>query len=86
MLRNFHKQNPNISHREIARRIGAQDSNYSTWVAGTRKVPSRFCFPLYYATGGYVTPHSLRPDIFPYGTKVDVDVNKTLQQAAESGI
>ena len=48
---------------ELARRIGVKPMTVSQWKV--RGVPPNRVLPIEKATGGQVTRHDLRPDIYP---------------------
>lgn len=55
-----------VGTAEAARRFGAVESGVRHWVGGQRPVPPDRVIPIAEATGWEVTPHELRPDLYPY--------------------
>ena len=52
------------SGAELGRRIGVERQTISSWLArGT--VPPEMVLPIVFAVNGSVTPHDLRPDLYP---------------------
>lgn len=50
----------------LARMIGVKQGHVWKWLHKTRAgVPGEQVLPIYHATQGAVTPHELRPDIYP---------------------
>lgn len=54
------------SQVKLAKAVGVRQGTVSKWVSRTRGVPERYVFAVETATGGKITRHELRPDIFPY--------------------
>lgn len=48
----------------LASAIGVHKVVVNQWVRGMRPIPARWCIPIETATGGEVTRHDLRPDVF----------------------
>lgn len=51
-----------------AKEIGKAQSSVSEALAHGKRVPAEWCIPLERATGGKVSRHQLRPDIYPRET------------------
>lgn len=51
-------------HVPLAKSLGIHPSLVSQWVTGRLNVAPRHCLPIESLTGGAVTRHDLRPDIF----------------------
>ena len=51
------------TQRELAARIGVQPQSITHWI--NSGVPAKRVLSIYQATRGAVTPHELRPDIYP---------------------
>jgi DNA-binding transcriptional regulator YdaS (Cro superfamily) len=49
-----------------ARKIGAVESGVRHWVGGVRPVPANRVLTISAASGWVVTPHEIRPDLYPY--------------------
>jgi DNA-binding transcriptional regulator YdaS (Cro superfamily) len=49
---------------ELATRISVTPQAVNQWVSGLRPVPAKHCIAIETATGGQVTRHDLRPDVF----------------------
>jgi DNA-binding transcriptional regulator YdaS (Cro superfamily) len=53
------------SQSALARALGINQQNVSYWLhEGKGKVPAEYCTGIERATGGKVTRHDLRPDLF----------------------
>lgn len=52
------------SQAELARRIGKKQAHVWNWLHRDNEVPAEAAIPIETATGGKVTRHDLRPDIF----------------------
>jgi len=52
------------SQSALSQFLGVHPAFVSQWATGRRPVPGRWCIPIEQATGGAVTRHDLRPDIF----------------------
>lgn len=63
----------------MADAIGIKQQTVSEVIRGGGAAPAKWCIPLEVATGGQVTRHQLRPDLYP--VESDASANKT--QAAE---
>lgn len=50
--------------RELAEALGVHPSLVSQWANGRRPVAAIHAIPIETATGGQVTRHDLRPDVF----------------------
>lgn len=48
----------------LARLVGVQQPHVHKWVRSQR-IPAERVLPIYRATRGAVTPHQMRPDIYP---------------------
>ena len=53
------------TQRKLAEILGVPPSFVSQWVSGYRKVPPVHCQRIEEVSGGRVTCHQLRPDIYP---------------------
>lgn len=54
-----------LSQSALARALGIKQQNVSYWLHdGKGKVPAEYCAKIARATGGKVTRHDLRPDLF----------------------
>lgn len=53
-----------LTQAELARRIGKRPGHVWAWINRDRRIPAEMCKPIESATGGLVTRHELRPDIF----------------------
>lgn len=51
-------------HKQLAENIGVSQSLAWQWVNGRRPVAAHHCLPIETATGGSVSRHQLRPDVF----------------------
>jgi len=54
------------SQSALAERIGKKQSHVWSWMNRDRKCPSAMAIPVASAVGYRVTPHELRPDIYPH--------------------
>lgn len=61
---------------ELARRIGAKQPRVSNWLC-RGSVPAEMALPICRATAGAVTPHDLRPDLYPDPDWLPADVLDT---------
>jgi len=53
------------SQSALARSLGLKQAHIWNWLnKGGRRVPAEYCQAIEEATGGQVTRHDLRPDIF----------------------
>lgn len=52
----------------LARLIQVQQANVWNWLHRDKKVPGEYVLPISRAVGFKVTPHELRPDIYPNPT------------------
>jgi DNA-binding transcriptional regulator YdaS (Cro superfamily) len=52
------------SQSELARRIRVKQQNVWSWLNKSKRVPAEACKAIEDATGGQVTCHELRPDVF----------------------
>lgn len=53
------------SQAELARRIGKKQAHIWNWLNRDKAVPAEAVLPIEEATGGKVTRHELRPDLYP---------------------
>ena len=53
-----------LSQKALAEAIGVFPQALHQWVSGKRPVPAKHCIAIEIATGGAVTRHDLRPDVF----------------------
>ncbi|MDH3232223.1 MAG: helix-turn-helix domain-containing protein [Alphaproteobacteria bacterium] len=54
------------SQSELARKIGSTQQMVSFWLKKSKSgTPAQFCLAIEKATGGEVTCHDLRPDVYP---------------------
>lgn len=51
------------SQVKLALKLGVNPMTVSQWKR--RGIPGKRVIPIYRATGGMVTPHELRPDLYP---------------------
>lgn len=49
----------------VARLVGVSPQAVSEIVRRGRRVPAEWCLPIQSATGGSVSAHDLRPDLYP---------------------
>ncbi|MFZ2982004.1 MAG: YdaS family helix-turn-helix protein [Sphingobium sp.] len=54
----------NTSQEEFAQVIGVTQGRVSHWVNGSQ-IPGERVIPIESATGGLVTRHEMRPDLYP---------------------
>lgn len=55
---------------ELARKCGASQQQISYWLHKAKKrVPAEYVIPIERATGGRVSRHELRPDLYPEETE-----------------
>jgi len=66
----------------LASAIGVHKVVVNQWVRGQRPIPARWCIPIEAATGGEVTRHDLRPDVFGAPPPASAAPNAADQQAA----
>lgn len=52
---------------ELARISGLKQPSISRQMSRGKKVPAEWCLPIEQATGGKISRHDLRPDIYPPG-------------------
>lgn len=50
---------------EIAAEVGVTQGYVSHWCNNRSPIPAEKVLPLFWATGGRVSPHEMRPDIYP---------------------
>lgn len=55
----------NTSQEEFAKAIGVTQGLVSHWVTGRTRIPAERVLTIEQATGGLVTRHELRPDLYP---------------------
>ena len=60
------------SQSGLAKAIQAPPALVWQWVHGRRPIAAKWCVPIETATGGQVTRHDLRPDIFGAGPGQEV--------------
>lgn len=53
------------TQRRLAEILGVPPSFVSQWISGYRKIPPTHCLRIEELSGGQVTCHELRPDIYP---------------------
>jgi DNA-binding transcriptional regulator YdaS (Cro superfamily) len=53
------------TQQELARELHCTQGLVSHWVTGRQQVSPEFVLPLARATGWQLTPHQLRPDLYP---------------------
>jgi DNA-binding transcriptional regulator YdaS (Cro superfamily) len=53
------------SQTELARMIKKRQSNIASWLHRDKKVPAEAVIPIAEALNYEVTPHQLRPDVYP---------------------
>jgi DNA-binding transcriptional regulator YdaS (Cro superfamily) len=53
------------SQAAVARIVGVTPQAVSEILRRGRRVPAEWCLPLEQASGGAVTRHALRPDLYP---------------------
>lgn len=63
-----------------AKEIGKSQSSVSEMLSQGKRVPAEWCIPLEKATGGKITRHELRPDLYPLD---DVGPSGSPLEAAE---
>jgi len=56
-----------LSQEDLAERLGVSPGLISHYETGARPVPAERVRDIVVATGGVVTPHDLRPDLYPEG-------------------
>jgi DNA-binding transcriptional regulator YdaS (Cro superfamily) len=54
------------SQTELAKAIGVSQTMVSSWVLDKKRVASERVFSICLATSWQVTPHELRPDLYPH--------------------
>lgn len=54
------------SQSELARLLSVNQANVWNWLNRDKNVPSEFVLPIAKALNFKVTPHELRPDIYPH--------------------
>ncbi|MDE2103498.1 MAG: helix-turn-helix domain-containing protein [Patescibacteria group bacterium] len=54
------------SQSELARRCHVGQPTVWKWLNRAKRVPAEFVLPIERATGGKVSRHDLRPDIYPH--------------------
>lgn len=64
-LHEYLNQLPSGGRARFARTIGVSHAYLYQMTAGIRQVPAVRVLPIVRATNGEVTPHDLRPDIYP---------------------
>ena len=53
------------SQSELARSLGVTQGTISHWLNGRARIPAERVLGIELATGGKVTRHELRPDLYP---------------------
>ena len=53
------------SERAVASVVGVKQPSVNYILNAGKKVPAEWCIPLEQATGGKITRHQLRPDLYP---------------------
>lgn len=66
-LRSYMTRNV-VTQRQLAADIGVTQGLIYQWLSGHRKVAAEKVLSVSKATGWQVTPHELRPDIYPNPT------------------
>ena len=75
--------NPGVGNAfRLAKALGVSAPTVYQWVRGQRPIPARWCIPIEAATGGEVTRHDLRPDVFGAPPPASAAPNAADQQAA----
>lgn len=54
------------SQTALAQLINKRQSNIATWLNRDKKVPAEAVIPIAAALNFEVTPHALRPDLYPH--------------------
>lgn len=54
-----------VSQTELARRVGVSQGMVWQWLNGVRQVSAEKVLTVEEATGGMVSRHEIRPDIYP---------------------
>lgn len=49
----------------LARALGVQQAHVWNWLNRDKVLPAEYAIPIERATGGAVTRHELRPDLYP---------------------
>jgi DNA-binding transcriptional regulator YdaS (Cro superfamily) len=57
-----------VTQRQLAAQIDCTQGLIHQWVSGLRKIAAEKVIAVSFATGWQVTPHQLRPDIYPNPT------------------
>ena len=70
-----------VSQAAFGRRVSVTQAAVSRWIAGGRIEAGRVR-QIAQATAGEVTPHDLRPDLFPPGFEFPPDTAQPKEQAA----
>lgn len=76
---------PRKRHRRrlaLADFIGVSEVAVRHYANGTRQIPAKQVLPLVRATHGRVTPHDLRPDLYPDPDWLPADVREDEGQKA----
>lgn len=55
----------------LARMVGRKQGHVWHWLNKSRQVPAELVIPIERATGGKVTRHELRPDLYPVEEPAD---------------
>lgn len=53
------------SQHRLAVAIGVKQQHISNWLLRDKRLPAEHVLPIEHATGGQVSRHELRPDIYP---------------------
>lgn len=64
LLRDFAHQS-GVKVLELAAQVGITRQHMYRLINGKRRVPAELVLPIERATGGAVTRHDLRPDLYP---------------------
>jgi DNA-binding transcriptional regulator YdaS (Cro superfamily) len=61
-------QTSGVSQKHLAERLDVTQGAVSHWIVGRNALPAEKVLPLATATDYAVTPHELRPDLYPNAT------------------
>lgn len=71
------------TQQNLATALGLSQGAVAQWVTGRRPIPPRQCIPIEEATGGVVSRHDLRPDVFgPLEAGNDPEAPAEVQKAS----
>ena len=73
---------PVIARKSLAAAVGVTEPAVRHWANGNRGIPATQVLPIYHATHGAVTPHELRPDLYPDPTWLPPLTQSADQEAA----